>query len=285
MSSFFYPHRNHHRSYGNHHQLTPYGRQPTSVTASPWSTALNRDNDPFGLSFNFDQPFHQPFLSLFNDTFSQLDRLSNELNGRLNDSDSDFGKMLTLAPKFDIKETENEFILEGELPGVEKKDIGLDFVDDNTLLLKTRTEKVREEGARPQGPIEGEGEKQAGDVPMSGASQDAAQANGAQAQGQDEANDTTVATQNQNKEVSQPAPATQYHLTERSIGTFQRVFSLPGKLKHAEVKASLKNGVLTVTVPKIVKGAKEEKKSRSVTVEEVPAEQVPVEEQGEKAKL
>ncbi|KAK5955732.1 hypothetical protein OHC33_003373 [Knufia fluminis] len=246
MSSFFYPHRNHHRSYGNHHHLTPYGRQPT---AFPWNTpALYRDNDPFGLSSNFDQPFYRPFLSLFNDTFSQLDRLSNELNGRLNDR-------------------------------VEKKDISLNFVDDNTLVLKTRTEKVREEGARPQGPIAGEAEGQAGDVHMSAASQDATQANGAQAQGQGRANDTAIATQNQNKEVSQPAPAAQYHLTERSIGTFQRVFSLPGELKHAEVKASLKNGVLTVTVPKIVQGAEEEKKSRSVTVEEVPAEE------GERAKL
>ncbi|KAK5096738.1 hypothetical protein LTR70_002893 [Exophiala xenobiotica] len=278
MSSFFYPHRNHHRSYGNHHHLTPYGRQPT---ASPWSTStLYRDNDPFGLSSNFDPPFYRPFLSLFNDTFSQLDRLSNELNGRLNGSDSDFGKMLTLAPKFDIKEIQNEFILEGELPGVEKKDISLNFVDDNTLVLKTRTEKVREEGAIPQGPVEGEGERQAGDVHMSAASQDATQANEAQAQGQDRANDTAIATQNQNKEVSQPAPAPQYHLTERSIGTFQRVFSLPGELKHAEVKASLKNGVLTVTVPKIVQGAEEEKKSRNVTVEEVPAEK-----EGERAKL
>jgi HSP20 family molecular chaperone IbpA len=279
MSSLFYPYRNHHRSYGNHHHhLSPYSRQPTSFTASPWnSSALYRDNDPFGLGFNFDQPFHQPFLSLFNDTFSQLDRLSNELNTRLGDGDSDLGKMLTLAPKFDIKETDKEFILEGELPGVEKKDINLDFVDDNTLVLKTRTEKVRQEGAQPQTQPQGriEGDK---DVQMSGANQESAQANTG-AQSQDKPSDTAVATTNQNKEVA--APTTQYHLTERSVGTFQRVFSLPGEINHEGVKASLKNGILTVTVPKVVKEAKEEKKSRSVTVEEVPAD----EEEGEKAKL
>jgi len=206
--------------------------------------------------------------------------LSNELNGRINDSDSDLGKMLTLAPKFDIKETEKEFILEGELPGVEKKDISLDFVDDNTLVLKTRTEKVREEGAKPQGQPQGqiEGDKQAQDVQMTGANQEATQANGSQAQ--DKSNDTTVATTNQNKDVAKPAPGTQYHLTERSVGTFQRVFSLPGEINHEGVKAGLKNGILTVTVPKVVKEAKEEKKSRSVTVEEAPAD-----EEDEKAKL
>jgi len=269
MSSLFYPHRNHHRSYGSpHYHLTPYGRQPTSFTAAPWPSALSQANDPF----NFDQPFHAPFLSLFNDTFSQLDKLSNELNGRLNE-DSDFGKLLTLAPKFDIKETEKEFILEGELPGVEKKDISLDFVDDNTLLLKTRTEKVREEGAKPQEQPQGRIE---GDAQMSGENQDApkgdSQANGTKAQGQDKPSDTAVTTTNQNKEVSKPS--TQYHLTERSVGTFQRAFTLPGDLKHEEVKASLKNGVLTVTVPKVTPEAKEEKKkSRSVTVEEAPAEE------------
>jgi len=49
---------------------------------------------------------------------------------------------------------------------------------------------------------------------------------------------------------------------------------------HEGVKAGLKNGILTVTVPKVVKEAKEEKKSRSVTVEEAPAD-----EEDEKAKL
>ncbi|KAK5956140.1 hypothetical protein OHC33_002713 [Knufia fluminis] len=284
MSSLFYPHRNHHRSYGGHHnynqQLTPYGRAPTSLFSSPW------DSSPF--NFNFDQPFHAPFLSLFNDTFSQLDRLSNELNGRLSDNDSRFN-MLTLSPKFDIKETEKEFVLEGELPGVEKKDISLEFADDNTLVLKTRVEKVRKEGREPQsqsqqqeqGQIEdsAKNDSQAQDTQMSGANQESTSTTN---QNTSTENDTTVATtnQNQNNEVSKPTSTTQYHLTERSIGTFQRAFSLPGELKHEEVKASLRNGVLTVTVPKVVKDTKEpEKRNRSVTVEAVG------EEEGEKAKL
>lgn len=277
MSFLFHPQRNHHRTYGGHHHqhLTPYGRRYAGPTISPWNTSLYRDDDPFNVGFNFDQPFHQPFLSLFNDTFSQLDRLSNELNGRLND-DSDFGKMLTLAPKFDIKETEKEFILEGELPGVEKKDISLDFVDDNTLVLKTRTERVREEGAKPQeqAQIKDSAKTETEqDTQMSGANNEATKPT----EDKPTNGDTTVATTNQNKEVAKPT--TQYHLSERSVGTFQRAFSLPGELKHDEVKASLKNGVLTVTVPKLVRDNKEpEKKTRSVTVEEAP------EEVGEKAK-
>jgi len=268
MATIFRPVRNHNRTYGGHHNshqhLAPFGgRQPSAFAVSPWA-------DPFPSTFNFDQPFHGPFLSLFNDTFSELDRLGNELNSQIT-KDTEFGKLLTLAPKFDIKETEKEFILEGELPGVDKKDISLDFVDDNTLVLKTRVEKVREEGAKPesqsQGQIEGGKQEQ-----QQGQIKEAAKTD----------KDTTVATTNGsgNKEVAKPT--TQYHLTERSIGTFQRAFALPGELKHEEVKANLKNGILTITVPKFVKDPNQpEKKSRSVTVEEAPDE----EKEGEKVNV
>jgi len=267
MSSFFYPTRHHNRTYGGHHNshqhLTPYGgRQPSAFAVSPWA-------DPFSSTFNFDQPFHGPFLSLFNDTFSELDRLSNELNTQISTKDSEFGKLLTLAPKFDIKETEKEFVLEGELPGVDKKDISLDFADDNTLVLKTRVEKVREEGEKPESQSQGQ---------IEGGRQEQQQGQIKEADKSDK--DTAIATTNGsgNKEVARPT--TQYHLTERSVGTFQRAFALPGEIKHEEVKANLKNGILTITVPKVVKDAKEpEKKSRSVTIEEAPEE----EKEGEKA--
>lgn len=272
MSSLFYPHRHHQRSRGNLHYLTPYTYQS--------NPSVYREQDPFGLSLSFDQPFHRPFLSLFNDTFSQLDRLSSELNAQINDGGSNFDKMLTMAPKFDVKETESDFVLEGELPGVEKKDISLDFVDDNTLVLQARTERVRQEGNLSPDSGDRVGEKRTVET----SKDDAEHANGAHAQ--DESKDknrenvSTVATTDKNKEVSQPTPKTQYHITERSVGTFRRVFTIPGEIKHAEVRASLKNGVLTVKVPKAIRDAKEEKQNRSVSIEDVPAE-----EEGEKVKL
>lgn len=268
MSSLFYPHRHHQRSRGDLHYLTPYTYQS--------NPSLYREQDPFGLSLSFDQPFHRPFLSLFNDTFSQLDRLSSELNAQINDGGSNLDKILTMAPKFDVKETESDFILEGELPGVEKKDISLDFVDDNTLVLQARTEKVRQEGNLSPDSGDREGEKRT-DEALKG---DAEQANGNRGQDKDKGDVSTVATTDKNKEVLQPAPKTQYHITERSVGTFRRVFTIPGEIKHAEVKASLKNGVLTVKVPKVIMDAKEEKQNRSVSIEEVA-----VEEEGEKVRL
>ncbi len=52
-----------------------------------------------------------------------------------------------------------------------------------------------------------------------------------------------------------------YHRIERGYGSFVRCFSMPDSVDPEKVKASYKNGVLTVTLPK-----KEAAKPRSVKV-------------------
>lgn len=44
-----------------------------------------------------------------------------------------------------------------------------------------------------------------------------------------------------------------YHLAERSYGQFQRSFTLPGDLMTEDIAASCKNGVLSISVPKVKK--------------------------------
>lgn len=45
-------------------------------------------------------------------------------------------------------------------------------------------------------------------------------------------------------------PKHRFWASERSVGEFQRTFSFPGRVDQDAVKASLKNGILSVVVPK-----------------------------------
>jgi len=49
-----------------------------------------------------------------------------------------------------------------------------------------------------------------------------------------------------------------YHLTERSFGTFTRAIQLPAEVQSDKIEASYKNGVLKVTLPKSEEAKKKE---------------------------
>lgn len=51
-----------------------------------------------------------------------------------------------------------------------------------------------------------------------------------------------------------------YHLSERRYGSFQRSFRVPDDVDFAKIDAIFKNGVLTVTLPKMAEALKKEKK-------------------------
>jgi len=53
-----------------------------------------------------------------------------------------------------------------------------------------------------------------------------------------------------------------YHRVERSYGSFQRAFTLPGTIHQEKVKAKFKDGILEITLPKV-----EETKPKQIKVE------------------
>lgn len=104
-------------------------------------------------------------------------------------------------PTVNLKETNDEFVLTAELPGLEKKELNLSLTEDSVTL---------------------KGERRA---------------------------------EKETKEEN-------YHYQETSFGTFERVVALPGRIKPAEATAKLKDGVLTLTLPKA-----EETKKREIRIE------------------
>jgi len=54
---------------------------------------------------------------------------------------------------------------------------------------------------------------------------------------------------------NRPIASEQYHRIERGHGRFSRAFALPAPIDVTKVAADLKDGVLTVTMPKAARGA------------------------------
>lgn len=172
-----------------------------------------------------------PFLNLFNDTFSELQKLSDTASR-------------TFAPKFDVREAEDKYFLEGELPGIAQKDIAIEFLDDQTLTIKGRTEHYRNEGPSPE-------EAQA-----------SSNARGAPTE-QSATTDSKQVTPSGSQEVFKRDSKHTYWITERSVGEFARSFAFPNRVDQDNVKASLKDGILSVVVPKLQRS----KETRKIQIE------------------
>jgi len=182
-----------------------------------------------------------------------------------NSRSSGFNKAVrSFQPRFDVSETKEGYSVVGELPGVAQKDINIEFTNAHTLSIKGRSERHREEGARPEAQVEAPAEQatvEAGEsetssyhkasvededyVVMSGGNPDAAPA-------ETPAETPAASVAEEKKEVAEPAkPKSRYWVSERSVGEFARTFTFPaGTVEPENVRASLKDGILSVLVPK-----------------------------------
>jgi len=146
----------------------------------------------------------------------------------------------TFNPKFDVREVETGYELHGELPGIEQKDVEIEFTDSQTLNISGKVEREYSSGEKP---TTGEETKQI---------------ESHQPTVEDEPeNETETAVQKTNeseKQVQEPQepqkPASKYWVSERSIGSFSRVFTFSQPIDHDNVKASMKNGLLSIFIPK-----------------------------------
>ncbi len=147
--------------------LVPYSKRNGNVST--------RKDDWFGIDRFFDEFFRDPFFA----------KVSS----------------ITTPIRADIKETDKEYVVEAEMPGVNKEDIIIDLNNDVLTLGADMKKEVNEEE------------------------------NG-------------------------------YIHRERQVGSFRRSFRVEN-INNEEVKASYKDGILTVTLPK----SQEAAKSRKIEIE------------------
>ncbi|CEL08117.1 Putative 30 kDa heat shock protein [Aspergillus calidoustus] len=172
-----------------------------------------------------------PTASDFSPLFRLLDDYDNHRSTR---GQGQHTSVRSFAPRFDVRETKDAYLLDGELPGIAQKDIDIEFTDPQTLVVKGRSEReyhssnVGENTSSSSTPA-AEKQPQVEDAP--------------------EGEGTVVRTSGE-KQVAKHTEKPRYWVSERSVGEFQRTFSFPSRVDQDAVKASLKDGILSVLVPK-----------------------------------
>lgn len=177
--------------------------------------------------------FTQEFAPIFR-LFDEYDRQA------FRDVDRQFQSVRSFTPKFDVKENKDSYELHGELPGVEQKNISIEWTDNNTLTISGKHEHVREEGRRPTTIEAGEGQKKIESHQPTVEDETAESTN----------KDSQVAKQSDQQQITKEEPKQRYWVSERSVGSFHRSFAFPARVDQDAVKASLKNGILSIVVPK-----------------------------------
>jgi len=167
------------------------------------------------------------------------------------------------TPKFDVKETSDAYELFGDLPGIEQQDVQIEFTGDQTLAIKGRTERTYSSNSA-EGGISSPGN--AGAITEGGEHHHDSAAHRATVE--DEGDEGVIVEGNAVKSTGQEVArggggdATKeaeekprFWVEERSVGEFSRSFTFPVRVDQDRVRASMRNGVLNIAVPKAKKVA------------------------------
>ncbi len=146
----------------------------------------------------------------------------------------------TFNPKFDVRETDKAYELHGELPGVNRENMNIEFTDPQTLVISGHSERTYTAGTPPAALVEGS--------QMSGAITEKGEEHAAATKA-----DAKEEEPKPHSGENAKAPFEKYWVQERSIGEFARTFSFPARVDQDAVSASLDNGVLSLVVPKAKK--------------------------------
>ncbi|KAG5920115.1 heat shock protein [Claviceps africana] len=162
-------------------------------------------------------------------------------------------------PKFDVRETGDNYELHGELPGISKDNVHIEFTDSQTLVVRGRAERSYSAGTPPAGLIDqpdNKGAIEGGEASSHKATvEDETEGQGgsaaAEADKQQEQQEQQVEKVDKKKKQHHHRDhGVKYWLSERSVGEFSRTFTFPSPVDQDAVSASFRDGVLTIVVPK-----------------------------------
>ncbi|WP_446009067.1 Hsp20/alpha crystallin family protein [Candidatus Electrothrix sp.] len=160
----------------------------------PWNW-FRKEEENTGATVPVQQKTAQEGIGAFPQLFSQL---HNEMDQRFEQMFREFGmgppRLSNMAngmlkPTLDLSASENEYIVNVEIPGVDEKNLKIE-VEKNTMIIRGEKKQEKEE-----------------------------------------------------KEKS-------YYRQERFYGSFQRILSLPEDADQDGIKATFKQGVLNITMPR-----------------------------------
>lgn len=186
-------------------------------------------------------------------------------------------------PRFDAQETANVYLIRGELPGLTKENVTVDFPEPQKMVIRGKVVETSNDEAsqqpaaqttqpEPQVPAV-ESPAPASPISESGRSRNSYQAT---VEDDDENEDFDVVSDFSEKEEEKPqqqsAPAPQQEVTkpqpsaevtqaqapeqtqpkptQRVVREFSRTFTFPGPIDYDGTTADLKDGLLTIVVPK-----------------------------------
>ena len=201
---------------------------------------LSNNSGAMSLFPSFGQEISSPIFRLFDQhsrqsAFPGIDRQQHHIR--------------SFSPRFDVKETKEGYELQGELPGVLQKDINIEWIDDTTLTISGRHEHIREEGIRPQALTDSK-KDQTIDAPPAPVDETSTSTNTNTETQQQQSAESNTEKKEQQQHEEQTTQQDKYWVSERSVGKFQRSFSFPARVDQDAVTASLRNGILSVVVPR-----------------------------------
>ncbi|KAH0490425.1 hypothetical protein TgHK011_001893 [Trichoderma gracile] len=190
-------------------------------------------------------------------SFTPLFRLLQDFDdySRQTNGGSQSGRRTGIAPwqpKFDVRETDAAYELHGELPGMSKENVNIEFTDSQTLVVHGRVERTYTAGTPPSGAIEG---SKSGGAITEGGEKDSKKPPKPTVEDEDAANKSGEGQQVSKKgeDNNKPTDNAKYWLSERSVGEFSRTFSFPTRVDQDKVSANFKDGILNITIPKAAK--------------------------------